>query len=321
MAVYTELTHESVTEFLRAYALGDVLLLKGIPEGVENTNYLLVTTSGTFILTLYEKRVRKEDLPFFLGLMEHLARKGIACPQPIRAKDGLALRELQGRPAALCSFMQGSWPRSITTNHCSQLGQAMGQFHLAGASFPDYRRNDLSITGWKVLATATYARADTIQTGLASLIGNEIEWLSFYWPTALPSGVIHADLFPDNVFFLENQLSGIIDLYFSCNDLLVYDLAISINAWCFEQDGMLNTDKALALVAGYRAVRPLTPEELQALPILARGAALRFLLTRLADWLDTPDGALVTRKDPLEYLARLQFHQSVKEPAGYGIVS
>ena len=319
MAVYTDVTDSELQEFLKAYDLGRLLALKGIAEGVENSNFLLHTEAGYFILTLYEKRVAEDDLPFFIGLMDHLAERGIACPLPVKARDGTALHALAGRPAAVISFLEGIWVRRPKAGHCQALGAAMAQMHLAGGDFPMYRANALSLNSWRPLFDASRARADTVEAGLADYISAELDALEAGWPDDLPGGVIHADLFPDNVFFLNDELSGLIDFYFACNDMLAYDIAICLNAWCFEADNSFNVTKARALMAGYESVRQLAPNERDALPVLARGAALRFLLTRLHDWLTVPEGALVTPKDPLEYVRKLRFHQKVTSAREYGI--
>ena len=319
MAVYTEIGDDELRRFIALYDIGAVLSCKGIAEGIENSNFLLTTEYGNFILTLYEKRVAKGDLPFFLGLMDHLAAKGLACPTPIRARDGQALRELAGRPAAIISFLRGMWPKRILVPHCAQVGEAVARLHLAGADFPLRRANALTLAGWKKLFDDCRARADDVQSGLADELAREVDDLAAHWPAGLPEGVIHADLFPDNVFFLDDKLSGMIDFYFACNDAFAYDLGICLNAWCFERDGSFNATKARALVRGYTQVRPVTPAEVEVLPVLARGSALRFLLTRLYDWLHHPAGAFVQPKDPLEYLKKLRFHRSVKSAAAYGL--
>jgi len=319
MAVYTEVAYEDLELFLEEYDLGQVRSFKGIAEGVENSNYLLSTDQGTFILTLYEKRVAPEDLPFFLGLMEHLAREGIDCPTPLPGRDGRSLREICGRPAAIISFLEGVWPRRILPQHCRLLGEAMARLHLAGASFNMHRDNALSVGGWRPLLEATAPRAHEVQEGLAEALESELAYLEANWPSSLPEGIIHADLFPDNVFFLGDRLSGMIDFYFACNDCFAYDLAICLNAWCFERDNAFNITKARCLLQAYRQVRPFTSEELEALPLLARGSALRFLLTRLYDLLNHPPGAFVKPKDPLEYWNKLRFHQEVRGPGAYGL--
>ncbi len=319
MAVYTEVSDEDLRAFLGQYDLGEVTAFKGIAEGVENSNYLLHTTEGSFILTLYEKRVRRQDLPYFVALMEHLAHHGVDCPVPIRGRDDGALRELCGRPAAIVTFLDGLWPRRARPEHCRLLGEAMARMHIAGGSFEMRRGNDLSMPGWRPLFENCAARADEVGDGLAEALDRELGVLAEAWPQELPSGVIHADLFPDNVFFLGGKLSGIIDFYFACNDFFAYDLAICLNAWCFEPDNSFNVTKARLLLQAYRQVRPFSQSELEALPLLARGSALRFLLTRLHDWLHHPDGALVAPKDPLEYWKKLRFHQEVRGPGAYGL--
>jgi len=319
MAVYTEVSDEELAAFVAQYDLGEVIACKGIAEGVENSNYLLQTERGSYILTIYEKRVARRDLPFFLGLMEHLAARGIACPTPVHGRDGPALRELCGRPAAIVSFLKGLWPRRIAPRHCALLGEALAKLHMAGLSFPMRRPNALGRQGWRPLFEASRARANEVRPGLAAELEAELDHLEAHWPRELPEGVIHADLFPDNVFFLGDALSGIIDFYFACTDALAYDLAICLNAWCFESDESFNVTKARHMLSNYRKVRPFTTAELEALPLLARGSALRFLLTRLYDWLNHPAGAFVKPKDPLEYLQKLRFHQGITRPGAYGL--
>ncbi|MGH1481067.1 MAG: homoserine kinase [Geminicoccales bacterium] len=319
MAVYTAIDDDSLESFLKAYDVGDVVSVKGIAEGVENTNYLLITEHGRYILTLYEKRVDPSDLPFFLGLKEHLAGKGVQCPTPIQSVDGTSLRELCGRPAALVSFLDGVWPKRVQPFHCAGLGRALAEMHLAGSDFLLSRPNALSVQGWRSLVDRCKGDADQVASGLGSEVVAELDAIERNWPKDLPIGVIHADLFPDNVFFQKEALSGLIDFYFACNDLLAYDIAICLNAWCFEPDGAFNITKARYLLGSYQSVRPLSSEELQALPLLARGAALRFLLTRLFDWQNQVEGALVRPKDPLEYLEKLRFHRGVRGPSAYGL--
>ena len=319
MAVYTDVGDEELAQFVQQYDIGEVASCKGIAEGVENSNYLLRTDRASFILTLYEKRVERHDLPFFIGLMEHLARNGIACPTPVKARDGEALRELCGRPAAIVTFLDGLWPRRIRPPHCAGVGEALARLHLAGLDFPMRRPNNLSVAGWRPLFEACRARAHEVKPGLAEELGTELETLERQWPLDLPAGTIHADLFPDNVFFRGDKVSGLIDFYFACTDFLAYDVAICLNAWCFENDGDFNVTKARLLLSNYRAARPLSSAEFDALPLLARGSALRFLLTRLYDLLNHPAGALVRPKDPLEYLRKLRFHRGIARATGYGL--
>jgi homoserine kinase type II len=319
MAVYTDVTADDLTEFLSRYEIGELLSYKGIAEGVENSNFLVHTDAGNFILTLYEKRVAAADLPFFLALMEHLAARGITCPQPVKNKQGGVLGKIAGRPAAIVSFLDGLWIRRPNAGHCAAVGEALAGLHLAGADFKMRRSNALSIESWRVLYEQAKDRGDSVRPGLCAEIAKELDALDKFWPRDLPDGVIHADLFPDNVFFLGDKLSGLIDFYFACTDTLAYDVAICLNAWCFESDHSYNVTKGRALLKAYAKVRALTAAERAALPMLARGAAMRFLLTRLVDWLAVPDGALVKPKDPLEYFRKLRFHQSVKSVSDYGI--
>ena len=319
MAVYTSIDDGELREFLKLYNIGELHSLKGIAEGVENSNYMLSTDDGLFILTLYEKRVRKDDLPFFLGLMQHLAANGIACPQPVAMRSGETLSSIAGRPSAIITYLDGNSVRRPMPHHCNSVGRALAEMHLAGRGFSLTRPNALTVQDWRPLYEMSTDGAQNVQKGLPALIEQELETLENDWPTDLPFGVIHADLFPDNVFFLKDELSGLIDYYFACNDLLAYDLAICINAWCFESDYSFNVTKAQSLMKGYESIRKLEPDEWNALPLLCRGSALRFLLTRLYDWLNVPPGALVVPKDPSEYIAKLRFHQSVRTSAEYGV--
>jgi len=319
MAVYTHVDHASLEAFMAGYDLGRTLEFEGISEGVENSNYRLVTERGRYILTLYEKRVEPDDLPFFLGLMEHLAAKGVPCPVPVAGRDGTALQSLCGKPAAIVSHLVGASVRRVDAAHCAALGKALARLHLAGADFDQVRPNALSVTSWRGLFDACHGQADRLLAGLGAEIEAELDTLERAWPRDLPGGVIHADLFPDNVFFQGSCLTGIIDFYFACVDTIAYDLAICLNAWCFEPDGAFNITKARLLLAAYRAERPFADHELEVLPLLARGAALRFLLTRLFDWQNQVEGALVAVKDPLEYLHKLRFHRGLSGPGAYGL--
>ncbi len=286
---------------------------------MENSNFLLRTTEGAFILTLFEKRVEPRELPWFLGLMEHLATHAINCPLPVRAADGQALRCLRGRPASITTFLPGVWPRLVGEDHCAAVGEALARLHLAGRDYAPLRPNALGPESWPALLDRSRIRADEVQPGLADELQAALSSILAAWPRDLAErGHIHADLFPDNVFFLDGRVSGLIDFYFAATDLFAYDVAVCLNAWCFEPDYRFNTDKAQALLASYGQTRRLSEAERAALPVLCQGAAMRFLLTRLFDWLNTPADALVVRKDPLDYLSRLRFHLSAGGGA-YGI--
>jgi len=319
VAVYTDVMAEELAGFLAGYDVGELLAYKGIAEGVENSNFLVHTSRGYFILTLYERRVAASDLPFFLALMEHLHARGITCPQPVKNRKGETLGRVAGRPAAIITFLDGMWIRRPSAGHCAALGEALAKLHVAGLEFGMRRANALSVAGWRPLYLSCRARANELHRDLEQSLAAELSHLEAAWPRELPQGVIHADLFPDNVFFLGNRLSGLIDFYFACTDFLAYDVAVCLNAWCFETDHSYNVTKGRSLLQAYARVRPLKPSEQEMLPLLARGAALRFLLTRLVDWFDVPAGALVRPKDPLEYYRKLRFHQAVKSVRDYGV--
>ena len=318
MAVYTNVSDEALAEFLTHYDLGRVVSFKGIAGGVENTNYLLQTEAGSYILTLYEKRVAEADLPFFIGLMDHLASRGFTCPLPIRNRAGDALGRLEGRPAAIISFLEGMEVSHPTADYCRLAGQTMARLHLTAQDFDIQRVNALAPAGWPPLVESAVGEADTVEAGMAELITSELAYAQQNWPTDIPSGVIHADMFKDNVFFLDGALSGVIDFYFACNDYLAYDLAVGINAWCFDDELQFDAERCAAMIAGYQEIRQLEPAEREALPILARGAALRFLLTRVNDWLNVPPGALVVPHDPKAFSARLRFFKSAT-PSTFGL--
>jgi homoserine kinase type II len=319
VAVYTDVGAEELAAFLADYDVGQLTSYKGIAEGVENSNFFVQTTAGHFILTLYERRVAAKDVPFFLALMEHLHARGITCPQPVRNKAGEVLGRIARRPAALITFLDGMWIRRPTPAHCAALGDVLARLHLAGLDFGKRRANALSVDDWRSLYESCRGRANKLARDLEPFLANELARLEEEWPRDLSGGVIHADLFPDNVFFLGNKLSGLIDFYFACTDTLAYDIAICLNAWCFETDHSYNVTKGRSLLQAYARVRPLSEQERGALPLLARGAAMRFLLTRLVDWFDVPAGALVRPKDPLEYYRKLRFHQKVRSALDYGI--
>ncbi|MDG1691351.1 MAG: homoserine kinase [Alphaproteobacteria bacterium] len=324
MAVFTQVDKQQLAEFWTHYSLDEVRDFKGIQAGVQNTNYLVSTHPTNYILTLYEDTqngVDPKDLPFFLGLLEHLSAEGLACPSPIHRKDGALFGALNQRPAALVSFLNGRATVTPKPLHCRNAGAALAHMHLAGADFSMQRDNTQALQNWRQLFEACQTRADEVTPGLASLIDAELSRLEAHWPSDLPRGIIHADLFPDNVFFEKGEVSGLIDFYFACNDNLAYDLAIMLNAWCFEADVSFNITKARALLAGYQSVRPMSEAEIAALPILATGAAMRFLMSRLYDWLHQPEDALLVPKNPVDYLRRLRFHRHVKTAADYGLES
>ena len=318
MAVYTKVTEPELSEFLKQFDIGSLVRLTGISEGIENTNYLVQTDKARFILTLYEKRVNPQELPYFLDLMTHLAQRGISCPLPVAAKNGETLLPLCGKKACLTTFLNGKSVGKITPKHCGQLGQKMAKMHLAGQDFAGYRKNDLSVDGWERLLGKIGDEADKIESGLFIEMTEAFQAVKSRFPTNLPQGVIHADLFPDNVFFTGDELSGIIDFYFACNDALVYELAVCLNAWCFDQDTWdFNPQKAKNMIEDYDRIRPLSDAEKEALPVLALGSALRFLLTRTYDWLNRVPDALVTPKNPLEYVKKLRFHRNIRDYREY----
>lgn len=318
MAVYTDITDEELAGLLANYDLGQPLAFKGIAEGVENSNFLLETEAGRYILTVYEKRVKADDLPFFLGLMRWLAEHGYPCPTPIADRAGEALQSLRGKPCVIVSFLQGLSARRPSVAQCREAGEGLAWLHKAGEGFAMRRPNDLGEAAWAPLFSRLKDQAEALKPGLAATIESDLARFAADWPTGLPSGVIHADYFPDNVFFQSSKFSGTIDFYFACTDAYAYDIAVALNAWCFEPDGSFNITAARALVAGYESRRRLSDAERAALPILAHGAAMRFFLTRLHDWRATPEGALVRPKDPLEYERKLAVHRSSPDLVLFG---
>lgn len=321
MAVYTDITDEELAKLLADFDLGAPLAFKGIAEGVENSNFLLETEAGRFILTVYEKRVREADLPFFLGLMGWLAEHDYPCATPMTDREGHALKRVRGKPCAIVSFLPGLSVRKPSVAQCRAAGEGLAALHLAAKGFPGVRPNDLGQAAWAPMFGPLKADAEKLKPGLAAVIDADLARLAAGWPRDLPQGVIHADYFPDNVFFQRGAFAGAIDFYFACNDALAYDVAIALNAWCFEPDGSFNITAARALVAGYEQLRPLTTAERAALPVLAHGAAMRFFLTRLHDWHATPAGALVRPKDPLEYERKLAVHRSAPDLVLFGAVA
>jgi homoserine kinase type II len=318
MAVYTDVTDEELTTLLADFDLGAPVAFKGIAEGVENSNFLLETETGRYILTVYEKRVREDELPFFIGLMRWLAAEGYSCPTPIADRNGAALKQIRGKPCAIVSFLPGLSVRRPSVGHCREAGAGLAALHLAVDGIDVARPNNLGQPAWTPMFSALKDQAEELKPGLAATIDADLAYLDANWPKGLPDGVVHADFFPDNVFFQSGKFSGTIDFYFAANDAFAYDVAIALNAWCFEPDGSFNITAARAMVAGYESLRPLSDAESAALPILAHGAAIRFFLTRLHDWYATPAGALVKPKDPLEYERKLAVHRSSPDLVLFG---
>jgi homoserine kinase type II len=319
VAVYTDVSDADLATLLGQYNLGPALALKGIAEGVENSNFFLETQAGRFILTIFERRVRAEDLPFFMAVKAHLADRGIPCPAPQPTKTGALTAVVAGKPCAIVSFLTGVSPKRPTAGQCQAIGEMLGRMHLALADFPGRRANTLGPLAWRGLISPRMEAAENLGPGLARAIGEDLDRLEQTWPQDLTQGVIHADLFPDNALLLGDQVGGVIDFYFACTDALAYDLAVCLNAWCFEPDRSFNLTKSRALLSGYQRVRPLSAAEQAALPTLAAGAAMRFFATRIADWAATPPGALVRPKDPMDYAHRLAFHRQVRGSGDYGL--
>ncbi len=318
MAVYTPLSADDLAALLAQYDIGAPLAFEGIAAGVENSNFKLTTAQGCYILTLLERRVAESDLPFFIGVMARLAERGFPAPKPIAAKNGEYLTRAKNKPSAIVSFLDGDWHRQPNLEHCRAIGEALGRMHSALEGFELTRANALGPHGWETLIRPQLAAAEFLRPGLARAIEQDLADVRARWPADLPKGAIHADLFPDNALFVGEKLSGVIDFYFACTDFLSYDVAVCLNAWCFEGEREYDLAKGRALIAAYESVRPLTPAEREAFPALARGAALRFFATRLADWAEMPAGALVKPKDPLEYADKLAFHRGVVGARDYG---
>lgn len=310
MAVYTHIGDAELETFLSEYDIGKPVAFKGIAEGVSNSNYLLETERGRFILTVYEARTNPADLPYFLGLMRWLADAGFPSAAPVAGRDGAALRLIAGRPAAIATFLTGMSSTRPSAAQCKEAGAGLAWLHEAAKHYPQQRPNDLGQANWERMFAPLHEAAERLKPGLSAVIGKDIAHFTQHWPRHLPRGTIHADFFPDNVFFREGKFTAAIDFYFACHAQLAYDIAITLNAWCFETDGSFNVTKARALIAGYESRRPLTGDEKAMMPLLAHGAAMRFFLTRLADWAAPAEGALITPKDPLEYERKLAVHRA-----------
>ena len=323
MAVYTTVSRDDIAELVTQYAIGDLIAFEGISAGVQNTNYWLETTEGKYIYTVYEPStlgVDPAELPFFLGLVEHLAQHCIPCPLPIHTRAGEVIQEVQGKPSAITTFLEGKSPVSIQNHHCSELGHCLAKLHLASQDFSMTRDNAMQpFKVWDRLFPEIKDKADTVRHDMVEELESGYRYLQENWPENLPSGVIHCDLFPDNAFFIDRQLSGILDFYFACNDMFAYDIAYCLNGWCFEHGTEFNITKAKHILRAYNQVRELSEDELEALPVLSAGAALRILLTRLYDWLNPNEDALVKPHDPMELYHKLRFHRQVKSHREYGL--
>lgn len=310
MAVYTDITDAELEALLATYDLGRPLSCKGVAEGIENSNFILETEAGRFVLTIYERRVREEDLPYYIGLMDYLAARGFPCATPMRNRSGSALSRVRDKPAAIVSFLTGLSVRRPTEAHCFEAGEGLAWLHQAGVDFPMHRPNTLSLDAWKPLFEGREAAAAALRPGLESDIARDLDALEQDWPIGLPGGAIHADLFPDNVFFNRGRFAGAIDFYFACDDAFAYDIGVCLNSWCFDARHAFLPGHARAFLNGYARRRTLGAAEREALPILTRGSAMRFFLTRLVDWERGAEGALVTPKNPMDYAIRLDFHRS-----------
>ncbi|OPZ77192.1 MAG: Homoserine kinase [Alphaproteobacteria bacterium ADurb.Bin438] len=321
MAVYTKIDTVEMKDFISKYDIGKLTYFKGIKEGISNTNYLVETEQDKFILTVFESRTVPEQIPFFMDLLTHLYDYGINCPTPIKDKKANIIQSVQGKSACLSKFLYGKSVMSPNFVNCKGLGRAMAKLHEAGKNFEQTRENMMGMNHLRPLYDKFKANLDDIRPRLHDEIEECLEIVETKWPKQdeLPYGIIHADLFPDNVFFLDNKLSGLIDFFFSCNDFFAYDLAVCINAWCFEKDFDFNVTKVKNLVAGYNSIRPLTKEELHYLPMFCMGSALRFFMTRCFDMLNHNSEDFVIPKDPIEYLRKIRFHKNIKSYVEYGI--
>ncbi len=322
MAVYTNLNKDQVKNFLKLYEIGNLISFSGITEGIENTNFYLKTSYGNYILTIFEKRVNVKDIPFFIEIMLHLNKKGISCPKPICDKKNNFLQDLKGKPTIIVNFLEGKSKKNFTSIDCYQVGSSMGLLHFYSKDFELQRHNSLSITGWKMLIkncnnSVPVSILDKLEPGLMKDIQNSFDFIVKFWPRDLPKGFIHGDLFPDNVFFINDKITGLIDFYFSCTDILIYDLAIAINAWCFDEENNFQNKKYQAILKGYNSIRKLSNDERFFLPLLCQAASLRFLLTRLFDWVNTPIDANVVPKNPEEYITKHKYFKKLVKNIKY----
>ena len=320
MAVYTKLSENNLKDFFSKYNLGKLLKFQGIQEGIENSNYFVKTDSGKFILTIYEKRVEEKDLPFFMGLMKNIFNENFPSPEPIINKNGNYITEIFGKKAAVVSFLEGTSKKNLTPGNCHEVGIYTAKLHMITKNLNIKRTNRLSVNSWRLIYRKIQKDCSKIYPGLTKIIERNLEVIEDKWPKNIPRGIIHADLFPDNIFFKGSKLTGIIDFYFSCYDFYALEIAICLNALCFEgknENLSFNVTKAKKFIDGYSSIRKLTEEEKESLKILCHGAAMRFLLTRVFDYLNLTEDALVKIKDPVEYLKRLEFHNSVKNYQDY----
>ena len=312
MAVYTKLEHQEVRQFLEQYNINNFKDYKGITEGVENTNYLIKTSEQDYILTIYEKRVDENDLPFFIKLLSYLSENKFPCPKPIANKNNEKINRIKNKNAALVTFINGQSKNKITSEECFEIGKITAQLHEITKKFDINRKNNLSIENWESIFEKTIKQKIDLDESIIKKTKNYLNFLKDKWPKNLPQGIIHGDLFPDNIFFTNNKVSGIIDFYFACNDFFAYEIAICINSLCFDNNFTFNMTKAKNLIDGYTSIRTLSEDEKKYLPILSMGAAMRFFLTRLYDFYHTDNKADVKIKDPFEYLKKIEFHSTIK---------
>ena len=320
MAVYTKLSENILNEFFSKYNLGKLLKFEEIKEGIENTNYAISAEKGKYILTIYEKRVEEKDLPFFISLMKNLYNKNFPSPEPIINKNGSYITDVLKKKAAVVSFLNGTSKNILTPNDCYQVGVYTAKLHAITKNLTGKRENKLSVNSWRKIYNKVKKDCSKIHSNLPKIIEKNLNIIEENWPKNIPSGIIHADLFPDNIFFKKNKLSGIIDFYFSCYDYYAFEIAICLNALCFEgksENLSFNVTKAKKFIDGYSTIRKLTELEKNSLKILCQGAAIRFLLTRVFDFLNLSEGAIVKIKDPIEYLKRLEFHDNVENYQDY----
>ena len=320
MAIYTKVSKNDLTEFFSKYNLGKVENFHGIKEGIENTNYFIQTSKNKFILTIYEKRVQEKDLPFFMSLMRNLFDSNFKSPEPIINRNGNYITEIVGKKAAVISFINGNSKKNLTPENCKEVGSEIAKMHMITKNLAAKRKNELSIDSWKKIYQNVKEACFKIHPQLSKIIEENLVEVEKNWPTNLPAGIIHADLFPDNIFFNKNKFNGIIDFYFSCNDFYAFEIAVCLNALCFEgtkENLSFNVTKAKKFIDGYSKIRKISDDEKNSLKILSQGAALRFLLTRVFDYINLKKGAIVKIKDPIEYLKRLEFHNNVKNYQDY----